>query len=164
MGAAFSSSHVVSVTPSGSGDSSSHSSPAPVWGPTHGRQSSLNCSNVSPSHGLSSQTASLCIFSTGCPSGTGCSSMGSPRDQKPCQQTCSGMGSCLQGSTSPGRNLLQRRLPMGSQPSSGIHLLLRGVPSMDYGWVSSPPWTSIAAVGQPASPWSSSQAAEESLL
>ena len=34
------------------GQDSSHSSPAPAWGPTHGRQSSTNFSNVGPSHGL----------------------------------------------------------------------------------------------------------------
>jgi len=33
-------------------EDSSHSSPAPVWGPSHGRQFSTNFSNVSPSHGL----------------------------------------------------------------------------------------------------------------
>ena len=34
------------------GEGSSHSSPAPVWDPIHGRQSSTNFSNVGPSHGL----------------------------------------------------------------------------------------------------------------
>ena len=34
------------------GQDSSHSSPAPAWGPPHGRQSSMNFSNVGPSHGL----------------------------------------------------------------------------------------------------------------
>ncbi|KAK4828316.1 hypothetical protein QYF61_025328 [Mycteria americana] len=33
-------------------EDSSHSSPAPVWGPSHRRQFSTNFSNVSPSHGL----------------------------------------------------------------------------------------------------------------
>jgi len=42
-----SSSHIVSATPS-----SSHSCPAPPWGPSHGRQFPTNFSNVSPSHGL----------------------------------------------------------------------------------------------------------------
>jgi len=37
-GVAVSSSHVASAAPS-----SSHSSPAPVWGPTHVKQSSMNC-------------------------------------------------------------------------------------------------------------------------
>ena len=61
MGVAFSSSHIVSATPS-----SSHSSPAPVWGPSHERLSSTNCS-----------------------------SMGPPRGHKSCQQTCSSVGSSL---------------------------------------------------------------------
>ena len=34
------------------GEDSSHSSPAPVWGPSHGRQSFTYFSNVSPSHRL----------------------------------------------------------------------------------------------------------------
>ncbi|KAK4816220.1 hypothetical protein QYF61_013458 [Mycteria americana] len=34
------------------GEDSSHSSPAPAWGPSHQRQSSMNFSNVSPSHRL----------------------------------------------------------------------------------------------------------------
>ncbi|NXC66527.1 PLCZ1 phosphodiesterase, partial [Anhinga anhinga] len=33
-------------------EDSSHSSPAPAWGPSHRRQSSMNFSNVPPSHGL----------------------------------------------------------------------------------------------------------------
>jgi len=33
-------------------EDSSHSSPAPALGPTHGRQSSPNCSSMGPSHGL----------------------------------------------------------------------------------------------------------------
>jgi len=53
-------------------------------------------------------------FPTGCsPSGTGCSSVGPQQDHKPCQQTCSGVGSSLHGSTGPGRSLLQRRGPHG---------------------------------------------------
>ncbi|KAK4828634.1 hypothetical protein QYF61_000282 [Mycteria americana] len=34
------------------GEDSSHSSPTPAWGPSHGRQSSTNFSNMSASHGL----------------------------------------------------------------------------------------------------------------
>jgi len=95
---------------------------------------------------------------TGCsPSGTSCSSMSPPRRHKPCQQTCSGMGSSLHGSTGPGRSLLQPGLPMGSQGvlqastccgvgslprTAGGSLLHRG-----------PPW---AAGEQLVSPWSSS--------
>ncbi|KAK4827158.1 hypothetical protein QYF61_015112 [Mycteria americana] len=36
------------------GGDSSHSSPAPAWGPSHGRQSSMNCSNVGPFHEVQS--------------------------------------------------------------------------------------------------------------
>ncbi|KAK4830930.1 hypothetical protein QYF61_014303, partial [Mycteria americana] len=52
-----------------------------TWGPSHRRQSSMNFSNVSPSHGLQ-------FFMN-------CSSMGPPRCHKSCQQTCSGVGSSL---------------------------------------------------------------------
>jgi len=65
------------------------------------------------------------------------------RGHKPCQQTCAGMGSTLYGSTGPGRSLLQHRLLTGSQPPLGIHLLLCGVPSIGYRWISAPPWTSM---------------------
>uniref|UniRef100_A0A663DWR7 Basal body orientation factor 1 n=1 Tax=Aquila chrysaetos chrysaetos TaxID=223781 RepID=A0A663DWR7_AQUCH len=47
MGIVVSSSHVAFAAPS-----SSHSSLAPAWGPSHGKQSSMNFSNVSPSHRL----------------------------------------------------------------------------------------------------------------
>ena len=60
-------------------------------------------------------------------SGTGCSSVGPPWGHKPCQQTCSGVGSSLHGSAGPARSLLQHGLPMGSQLPSGIHLLRCGV-------------------------------------
>jgi len=50
--------------------------------------------------------------------------------------------------------LLQHRLPMGSQPPSGMHLLRHGVTSMGCRWTSAPPWTSMGCRGQPASPWS----------
>ncbi|KAK4828209.1 hypothetical protein QYF61_024643 [Mycteria americana] len=68
------------------------------------------------------------VPSMGCsPSGTDCSSVGPPQGHKSCQQTCSSVGSSLHGPTGPARSLLQHRLPMGSQPPSGIHLLQRGV-------------------------------------
>jgi len=47
MWVAICSSHIISVT-----SPYSLSSPTPLWGPCHGRQSSTNFSNVSPSHGL----------------------------------------------------------------------------------------------------------------
>jgi len=93
----------------------------------------------------SSQTAPVWVPSKGCsPSGTGCSSVGPPQCYKSCQQTCSGMGSSLQGSTGPARSLLWHGVPStGSQLPSGIHLLWRGIPSMGYRWISAPPWTSM---------------------
>jgi len=93
------------------------------------------CSSVGPFHG------------GGSPSGTGCSSVGHPWGHKPCQLICSGMGSSLHRSTGPGRSLLQRGLPMSSQPPSGIHMLRRGVPSTGYRWRSAPPWTSMDCSG-----------------
>jgi len=84
----------------------------------------------------------------GCsPSGTGCSSVGPPRGHKPCQQTCSDVGSSLHGSTGPGRSLLQLRLLTESQLPSGIPLLRCGVSSMGYRWISAPPWTSMDCRG-----------------
>jgi len=50
-------------------------------------------------------------------------------------------------STGPGRSLLQSRLPMGSQPPSGIHLLQCGVPPMGCRWISAPPWTAMGCRG-----------------
>jgi len=96
----------------------------------------------------SSRAAPAWVPSMGCsPSGTGCSSVGPPWDHEPCQKTCSDVGSSLHGSAGPGRSLLQRGLPTGSQPPSGIHLLWRGVPSMGYRWRSAPPWTSMGCRG-----------------
>jgi len=69
--------------------------------------------------------------------------VGPPRGHKPCQQTCSGVGFSLHRSAGPGRSLLQRGLPTGSQPSSGIHLLWCGVTSTGYRRISAPPWTSM---------------------
>jgi len=47
----------------------------------------------------SSQTAPAWVLPTGCsPSGTGFSSVGPPHDYKPCQQTCSSVGSSLRES------------------------------------------------------------------
>jgi len=83
---------------------------------------------VLPTGCRSSQTAPAWVSSLGCsPSGTGCSSIGPSWGHKPCQQTCSSMGSSLHGSTGPDRSLLQHGLPTGSQPTSGIHLLQCGV-------------------------------------
>uniref|UniRef100_A0A8B9RUN6 Protein artemis n=1 Tax=Accipiter nisus TaxID=211598 RepID=A0A8B9RUN6_9AVES len=102
----------------------------------------------------------------GCsPSGAQCSSVGPPWGPKCCQQTCSSVGSSLHGATGPARSLLQRGLPTGSQPPSGIPLLRRGVLcSRAAGGDLLPRGAPWAAGGQPASPGSSPRAAGESLL
>lgn len=56
-----------------------------------------------------------------------CSSTGPLWGRKSCQQTCSSAGSFLHRATGPARTLTLCRLPMGSQPPLGIHLLQRGV-------------------------------------
>jgi len=149
MGTAGSSSHVVSAAPSSSG---------------RGLLTLCPCSSV---RSLSRETvlhkllqcesflkaAALhklpqWVLPAGCSSsGTGCSSVGPPQGHKPSQQTCSGMGSSLHRSRGPGRSLLQRGLPMGSQPPSGIHLLQCGVPSMGCRCIPAPPWTSMDCRG-----------------
>ena len=143
MGVMLSSSCVVSAAPS-----SSHSSPAPAWGPSHGRQSSTNWSSVGRPTGCS-------------PSGRGCSSIGG---HKPCQQSCSSMGSLL----STGPHILPGVCSNAGSPwdaacfghppapawgpprAAGGDLLYHGPPQ--------------AAGAQPASRWSSLWAGGESLL
>ena len=72
-----------------------------------------------------SQTASAWFPSTGCsPSGTECSSVSPPQGHKTCQKTYSSTSFSLPGSTGPARSLLWCRLPTGSQPLLGIHLIL----------------------------------------
>ena len=84
----------------------------------------------------------------GCsPSGTGCSSMGPPQGHKPCQQTCSSMGSSLHGATGLGRSMFQHGHSIGSQLPLGIPLLRRGVPSTGYRWRSALLWTSMGCRG-----------------
>jgi len=96
----------------------------------------------------SSQTAPAWVLPVGCsPSGTGCSSVGPSRGHKPSQQVCSGMGSSLHRSIVPGRSLLQRGLPTGSQLPSDIPLLCRGVPSTGCRWISAPLWASMDCRG-----------------
>ena len=77
---------------------SSHSSPAAVWGPSHYTEFSMNCSNVSPFHGVQSAVKNRLLW------------RGSPV-----------------GSQVLPEDLLQHGLPIGSQPPSGIHLLRSGV-------------------------------------
>jgi len=126
----------------------------------------MNFPNVSPSHGLQLFTnyPSMGPSHRCSPSGTGCSIVGSPWGHRPCQQTCSGVGSSIYRSTGSGRSLLQHKLPMGSQLPSGIHLLFAGsLPraASVYLLHRGSPW--YAGV-QHASPWSSAQAAREGSL
>ena len=142
MGAAVSSSHIVSATPSFSEGGLLTLSPAPAWGPSHRRQLSMsfsstgpfcglqfftNCSSVGPFHGVQS-------FRNRLPQ------HGPPQGHKSCHETCSGMGSSLHGSTGPTRSLLQHRLPTRSQPPSGIHLLWGAQPWPMVG----PSWSQLA--------------------
>jgi len=145
MEVAVSSSHVVSAAVSSSGEGlltlcpCSSVGPLP-WetilhyfsnaSPSHGLQFFTNCSSVGPCHRVQSFRNRL--LQCGSPTGShalpaNLLQRGSPRGRKPCQETCSSVGSSLHGSTSPGRILLQHGIPMGSQPPSGIHLLWRGV-------------------------------------
>jgi len=149
MGVAGSSAHVVSATASSSGGglltfcpcSSVRSLPQETV-----LHKLLQCESFLKAAAL--HELPQWVPSTGCsPSGTGCSSVGPPQGHKPCQQTCSGMGSSLHESAGPGRSLLQRGLPTGSQLPSGIHLLRRGVPSTVCTWISAPPWTSMGCRG-----------------
>jgi len=146
MGVVVSPSHVVSATPS-----SSHSAPAPVWGPSHGTQSSMNCPSVGPFHGVQSFRNRLL-------------QRGSPM-----------------GSQALPANLLQRGLPSPRghrswqkpapvRAAHGVTASFRHPPAPAWGppWAAGgdllhrgPPW---AAGAQPASPWSSSRVARDSLL
>ena len=163
MGLAVSSPHIVSAAPSSSGEglltlfpcSSMGDSPpwtSPAW--------------LLPVGCRSSWTAPAWVASMGCsPSGRGCSSIGPPGGKKSCQQTRSSVGSYFHGSTGAARSLLQHGLSMGPTASFGHPLTLAWGPPWTVGGYllqHGPPW---AAGGQPASPWSSSQAAgEKSLL
>ncbi|KAK4819158.1 hypothetical protein QYF61_025949, partial [Mycteria americana] len=81
-----------------------------AWGPSHGKQSSMNCSSMGPFHRVQSFRNRLLQF--GSPMG-----VTSPAS-KPAWALLS---------TGPARSLLQLGLPRVSQPPSGIHLLWRGV-------------------------------------
>lgn len=76
------------------GDDFSHSPPAApaVWGPSHGRRSSMNFSSVSPS----SRSAPVWVFSPGCsPFRNRMLLHGSPLGSRPYQQTWSDGGFSL---------------------------------------------------------------------
>jgi len=131
------------------GEGSSHSAPAPGWSLSHGRQFSMNCSNMSPSHGLQSSPR--------------CSSVGPPRGHKSCQQTCSSMGSSSWDHRS-WQDPAPARAPYGVTASFGHPPALAwGLPRAAGGYLlhCGHPWSAGA---QPASPWSSSRSAGKSLL
>ncbi|KAM9590844.1 uncharacterized protein ACIBXB_005893 [Morphnus guianensis] len=129
------------------GEDSSHSSPAPAWGPSHGRQSSTNFSNVGPSHRLQ-------FF-------TNCSSMGPFHGVQSFRSTLLQHGSPTGSQVLP-ENLLHGLLSTdpqvlpGACSSAGFprgHSLLweptcSGVgSSTGCRWISAPPRTSMDCRG-----------------
>jgi len=130
MEVAVSSSHIVSAAPSSSGGGLLTLFPCSSMGSLPGQ----TVLHEFLQHGSFPWATVLhklfqhVVPSMGCsPSGTDCSSVGSPWGHKSCQETFSIVGSSLHGSTGPGRSLIQHRLPTGSQPPSGIHLMRHGV-------------------------------------
>jgi len=172
MGHAVSSSHVLSAAPCFSGEVSSPSSPAPARGPSHKRQSSTNCSNATSFHigCSSSQTSPLWALSTCLFHGVQSFRNRLLQVRVPHRVTSPARklalvwaalstgpqvlpGACFSKGSPRGHTFLQASTcsGMGSLPqATGRYLLHRG-----------PPWT---AEEQPASPWSSSQAAGKHLL
>jgi len=142
-------------------EDSSHSSSAPAWGPVlHELLQRESFPWAAALHKLP-QRGSL---PTGCsPSGTGGSSVGPPQGHKPCQQTCSGVGSSPRGHKS-------WQEPAPARAPHRVTAAFRHPPA--------PAWSPLGTAGkdllhcgplrtagaQPASPWSSQQAAGESLL
>jgi len=144
MGIAVSSSRIVSANPS-----SSCSSPAPMWGPSHRVQSFMNFSSVGPSHGLQ-------FFKN-------CSSMGRFLRVQSFRNRLLECGFPT-GSQVLSANLLQHRLPSTgcsscrepalawalhrvTAPFGGIHLLWSGGPPWDAEWIGSPLLTSMGCRG-----------------
>ena len=124
MGLAASSLRVVSAAPS-----SSRSCPAPAWGPSHGRQSSTNCSSVGPSQGAQSFRNRLL-------------QRGSPHRVASPASKAAPARAPLHRAASPARSLLQRGLPTGSQPPLGAIPCTAVGSSTGCRWISAPPWTS----------------------
>jgi len=145
MGATLSSWHVVSGFPSSSGGGCLTLFPAPEWGPSHGRQSSTNFSNMNPSYGLQ--------FSTNC------SSMGPFHGLQSFRNRLHQRGSPVESQVLPANliwhGLLSPRVHRSCQepaPSAGSpqgHSLLQASTSSSVGysmgcrWISAPPWTSM---------------------
>ena len=127
MGVVVSSPHV-SATPS-----SSLFAPAPAWGPTYGRQFSIDFSNVGLSHGLQPFT--------------NCSNMCPFHRVQSLRNRLLQHGS-LVGSQALPANLIQCRLPsMGSQPPLGIHLLQHSIIHRLHSGYLLPPRTTMGCRG-----------------
>jgi len=143
-----------------------HSSPAPAWGPSHRRQSSMNLSNMSPSYRLQ--------FFMNCPS------VGPFHRVQSFRNRLLQRGSPTRSQVLPA-NLLQRGLvflwghrscqdPTPACSAHGVTASSGHPPVLTWG----PPRATggnllhcgppCAAEGQPASPWSAPQAAGESAL
>jgi len=104
------------------------SSPAPVWGPSDGRQFSTNFSSTVPSHGLQ--------FFSNC-SSVGPFHMSFPWGAVLQEQTAPSW--VTYRSTGPGRSLLQCGLPIGSQTPSDASTCSGVWSFMDYRWIFAPP-------------------------
>lgn len=113
--------------------SCSHSSPTPVWGPSHRRFSTASW--TAPMWVLMgcsySSTAWAWVFSSWyIPSGVGCSSMGSPQDCRSYQKIFSSVDSSA-WTMAPARNLLCHGVPMGCTEHPPI-LVSSTVPQWGY--------------------------------
>jgi len=100
------------------GEDSSHSSPAPAWGPSHGRQSSMNFSYVS-----------LCMY---LPRGAVLQKQTAPawvphEVTSPASKPAPSGAPLFTGPLVPARILLQCGLPTASQLPLGIYLFGHGV-------------------------------------
>lgn len=104
MGDSDSSSNVVSASPS-----SSQSSCAPLWGPSHRLQIFMNCSSKNLLHGKKLLHHGSCGVTS------------------PATESAASWASLLLRVTGPARNLFEHGLPMGSWSLSGIYLLQHGV-------------------------------------
>ncbi|KAK4807226.1 hypothetical protein QYF61_024346 [Mycteria americana] len=119
---------------------------APVWGPSHGRQSFMTFSNVGPSHRLQffKNCSSMGPFHRVQSFRNGLRQRGSPTGHRSCQKTCSCVGTSP-WATVPARSLLLHGLSPQAAASfrAHIHLLQRGVLHGLQGWISAPLWTSM---------------------
>jgi len=98
----------------------------------------------------SSQIDPAWVPSIGCsPSGTGCTTVGLPQGHKPCCKPARSWAPLSTGSQVLAGACSSMLSPWGHRllGSHVIYLLQRGVHSMGYRWISSPPWTSMDCRG-----------------